>query len=180
MLPINDVLAIASFGQHLHWSQMQYVHYQSFKEDSSDEEFFGAMAHWLASLYVVVEGWQAIGKSDPIISNLIEKYDDYYQLIRRFRNGVYHFQPKPMSEKLTDFLAEKSEGHAWACALLFEFQRFLVNTVPDDAYGEEIRLMIGWWPKDPLVLVKAVRADKYGEINPAMKFLPRVSRTYKT
>ena len=175
---MNDVLAIVSFGQHLHWSQMQYDHYQSFKEDRSEAEFLGAMAHWLASLYVVVEGWQAIGRSDPTIYGLIEKYDDYYQLMRRFRNGVYHFQPKPMSEKLTDFLEEKSEGHAWAYALLFEFKRFLVNTVPDDADGEEMKLMIGWWPKDFLVRVKAVRADTYGEINPAMKFLSRVSRTY--
>jgi len=50
-----------------------------------------------------------------------------------------------------------------------------VFTVPDDPYGEEIKLMIGWWPKDFLVRVKAVRGDKYGEINPAMRFLSRVS-----
>ena len=175
MSPIKDALAIVSFGQHLHWSQMQYEHYQSFTEDSSDAEFIGVLAHWLASLYVVVEGWQEIGKPDPVISNLIEKYDDYFQLMRRFRNGVYHFQPKPMSEKITDFLDAKSEGHAWAYALLFEFKRFLVFTIPDDADGEEMKLMIGWWPKDFLVRVKAVRGDKYGEINPAMTFLSRLS-----
>ena len=155
---------------------MQYEHYRSFTEGSPDADFVGALAHWLASLYVVVEGWQEIGEPDPVISNLILKYDDYYQLMRRFRNAVYHFQPKPMSEKISDFLEVKSEGHAWAYALLFEFKRFLVLTVPDDADGEEMKLMIGWWPKEFLVQVKAARGDKYGEINPAMKFLSRVSQ----
>jgi len=82
-----------------------------------------------------------------------------------------------MSEKITDFLEAKSEGHAWAHALLFEFKRFLVSTVPDDADGEEIKLMTGWWPKDFLVRVKSARGDKYGEINPAMKFLSRISQS---
>ncbi|WP_297576245.1 hypothetical protein [uncultured Deefgea sp.] len=176
MLPMKDIIAIVSFGQYLHWAQMQYDHYQSFTESSSDADFVGALAHWLASLYVVVEGWQELEKCDPAISNLISKYDDYYQLIRRFRNAVYHFQPKPMSEKITDFLGTKSEGHAWSYALLFEFKRFLVLTVPDDAIGEEMKLAIGWWPKDFLVLVKAVRGDIYGEINPAMNFLSRISQ----
>ena len=175
MLPMKDVETIVSFGQYLHWSQMQYEHYRTFQEDSSDADFFGALAHWLASLYVVAEGWQEIGMPDPVISDLIAKYDDYYQLMRRFRNGVYHFQHKPMTEKLTDFLGAKSEGTLWAEALLFEFKRFLVFSVPDDADGEEMKLMIGWWPLDFLVRVKAVRGDKYGEINPAMRFLSRIS-----
>ncbi len=64
----------------------------------------------------------------------------------------------------------KALEHAWAYALLFEFKRFLVLTVPDDEYGEDMKLMIGWWPNDFLVRVKAVRGDKYGEINPAMSF----------
>ena len=81
-----------------------------------------------------------------------------------------------MSEKLTDFLGKESEGHAWAYALLFELNRFLVFVVPEDADGEEMRLMIGWWPNDFLVRVKAVRGDKYGEINPSMKFLSRMAR----
>lgn len=80
-----------------------------------------------------------------------------------------------MSEKLADFLGAKSEGTLWAEALLFEFKRFLVFSVPDDAVGEEMKLMIGWWPLDFLVRVKAVRGDKYEEINPAMRFLSRIS-----
>ena len=176
MLSIKDSMTIASFGQYLHWSQMQYEHFRKYGEESPDAAFIGALAHWLASLYVVVEGWKEIGISDPVISDLLAKYDDYYQLMRRFRNGVYHFQPKPMSEKLTDFLGKESEGHAWAYALLFELKRFLVFVVPEDADGEEMRLMIGWWPNDFLVRVKAVRGDKYGEINPSMKFLSRMAR----
>jgi len=174
-MTMKNVDTIVGFGQYLHWSQMQYENYRSFQEDSSDAEFFGALAHWLASLYVVADGWQEIGIPDPVISNLIATYDDYYQLMRRFRNGVYHFQHKPLSVKLTDFLKPKSEGTLWAEALLFEFKRFLVLTVPDDADGEEIKLTIGWWPSDFLVRVKAASGEKHGELNPAMSLLSRLS-----
>lgn len=175
MLPIKDIEIILSFGQYLHWSQMQYEHYRSYKEDSSDADFFGALAHWLASLYVVAEGWQEIGIPDRVIAELIAKYDEHLQLMRRLRNGVYHFQRKPLSEKLTDFLDPKSEGTLWAEALLFEYKRFLVCAMPDDIKGDEIGRAIGWWPGDFLVWVKALRGDKYGEINPALRFLTRVS-----
>jgi hypothetical protein len=175
MLPMKEVETIVSFGQYLHWSQMQYEHYRSFQEDSSEADFFGALSHWLASLYVVAEGWQEIKIPDAVISDLIAKYDDYYKLMRRFRNGVYHFQHKPLSEKLTDFLEAKSEGTLWAEALLFEFKRFLVFTVPDNADGEEMKRIIGWWPKEFLVQAKAVTGDKYGEMNPAITLLSRIS-----
>lgn len=165
--------SIVSFGQYVHWSQMQFAHYQNFDEESSEAEFIGALAHWLASVYVAAEGWHELGLSDSTISNLITKYDDVYQLMRRFRNAVYHFQPKPLSVKLTDFLAPETEGDPFARALLFELKRFLVSSVPDDSIGEEIRLAIGWWPSDRLVLFKAGGGGG-GETNPAMAFLTRL------
>jgi len=166
--------SIVSFGQHLHWSQMQFEHFRTFDEESNEAEFVGALSHWLASVYVAAEGWHELGLPDSTISSLISTYDDLYQLMRRFRNAVYHFQSKPLSVKLTDFLASGSEGVPFSRALLFELQRFLVNSVPDDSIGQEIRLAIGWWPYDSLVLFKAKGRSGVGETNPAMAFLTRL------
>lgn len=166
--------SIVSFGQYLHWSQMQFDHFRTFNEESRESDFIGALAHWLASVYVAAEGWHELGLSDSRISSLIAKYDDVYVLMRRFRNSVYHYQPKPMSIKLTDFLAPGAESNPFARALQFELQRFLVSSVPDDFIGVEIRLAIGWWPNDPLVLIQAGGSGALGEVNPAMAFLSRL------
>ncbi len=176
MMTMKEVETIMAFGQYLHWSELQYKHYQSLQEDTPESDYVGALAHWLASLYVVTEGWQQIGIPDPVLSDLVTKYDDYYQLLRRCRNGVYHFQPKLLSEKITHFLEPRSESVAWARALQFEFMRFLVCTVPKNADGEEMKLAIGWWPSNVLVRVAAARNDNDGELNPAMPFLSRLSR----
>lgn len=173
-MPTEPFEAIISFGQYLHWSQMQFAHFRTFNEESSEADFIGALAHWLASVYVAAEAWHELGHSDSTISSLVTKYDDVYKLMRRFRNAVYHFQPNPMNEKLHDFLAPETENQPFALALQFELQRFLVSLVPDDLIGAETRLAIGWWPTDPLVLFKAGGGRGLGEVNPAMELLTRL------
>lgn len=166
--------SIISFGQYVHWSQIQFDHFRTFNEERNDADFIGALAHWLASVYVAAEGWRELDLSDSTISSLITKYDDVYKLMRRFRNAVYHFQADPMSVKIIDFLAPGTESYPFARALQFELQRFLVSSVPDDSIGAEIRLAIGWWPSDPLVLFKACGGGRLAEVNPAMAFLTRI------
>jgi hypothetical protein len=63
----------------------------------------------------------------------------------------------------------------WARALQFELQRVLVNLVPEDDFGEEIKKTIGWWPNEFLVLKKAEYKTKHGELNPALSFLSRIA-----
>jgi hypothetical protein len=174
MHTFKDAVAIASFGQYLHWSQMQYEHFKTYGEDSADADYVGALVHWLASLYVVIEGWKELGQDDRLISALLTKYDDYYQRMRRFRNAVFHYQASPLSEKLTEFLEPTSEVHPWAMALQFEFQRVLLGLVPTDDEGEEIKHAIGWWPNQVLVLAKAKHGTKRGEWNPSLRFLSRI------
>jgi hypothetical protein len=163
--------SIISFGQYLHWSQLQFDHFRTFNEKSNDSDFIGALVHWLGSVYVAAEAWHDLDLSDVTITNLITKHDDMYTNMRRFRNAVYHFQPKPMSVKLTDFLLPGDDSNAFARALQFELQRFLVSSVPNDLIGAEIRLAIGWWPSDPLVLLKARGGGEVFELNAAMAFL---------
>lgn len=173
MHAMKDFEAIASFGQYLHWSQMQYEHFRTYDENSADAAYIGALILWLASLYVVIDGWKELGKSDAVISELLDRYDDYYQLMRRFRNAVYHFQPTPLCEKLTNLLSPQSEVHPWATALQFEFQRVLCSMVPTAEIGEELRRTIGWWPSETLIILKAQKTQNM-ELNPSLRFLTRL------
>jgi len=48
------------------------------------------LSYWYAALYVVVEGWQQLQLSDPEVDALLSSPS--LDLLRRFRNGVCHYQ----------------------------------------------------------------------------------------
>lgn len=50
------------------------------------------MSHWYAGLYVVVEGWRELGFHDNEIDTLLSSSN--VEHLRRYRNGVCHFQPR--------------------------------------------------------------------------------------
>jgi hypothetical protein len=71
---------------------------------------FAYTALWLSLLYVVVEGWEDLGLHDPVVDPLIAS--PHRDLLRRFRNGAFHFQQDYFDQRFTDFLDDASS--AWA------------------------------------------------------------------
>ena len=173
---ISEFEQLVSFGQYLHWSLLQFAHFETFDEHSKDADFCGAMVHWVASVYVGTEAWKQLGIPDPTLTDIIDKYDDLFQHMRRFRNAVYHFQRKPLGDKIVSF-NRNPEAVAFVRALQFELQRFLVNSVPQGKVGEELRLAIGWWPDCSLAQCKATGTESGVELNPAIQFLTRIPTT---
>lgn len=109
-------------------------------------------------MYVVIEGWKEASLSDPIIDELLNVYPDYVDLLRRFRNGVFHFQSKMFDKRLSEFVQNGSETLLWAFALFYEFKRFYW-LYPEQAFKHrdhrrEFRItlhkMVGWLPTDIL------------------------------
>jgi hypothetical protein len=109
-------------------------------------------------MYVVIEGWKKASLSDPIIDELLSVYPDYVDLLRRFRNGVFHFQSEMYDKRLSDFVQNGSETLLWAFALFYEFKRFYW-LYPERAFKHrdhrrEFRIalqkMVGWLPTDIL------------------------------
>ena len=170
---IGEFESLVSFGQYVHWSHMQFEHSQGFDEQSKDADFSGAFVHWIASVYVATEAWKELGILDPTITEIITAYDDLFQHMRRFRNAVYHFQRKPMGDKIMNY-CQAPESMAFVRALQFELQRFLVNLIPQNELRDELRLSIAWWPDCPLVKLKASGTDTGRELNPAVSFLTRL------
>lgn len=78
------------------------------------QDMFMYMCYWYATLYVVVEGWQELGLNDSVIDTLIQS--PMVELLRRYRNGVYHFQRTYYDTRHLDFMNEM-ESVEWVRGL---------------------------------------------------------------
>lgn len=156
---------LLSWARYLYWSDILYQRWTSEAQnpddvDSSTAEWrsFALAAQWLASVPVLIEGWQKLKMPEGLINRLLDAYPDYCDLLRRFRNGVYHFQPEIFDERLRAFPTSGQETLLWVSALFYEFKRFLwewpEKHSATEAETEELRSAIhravGWLPVDIL------------------------------
>lgn len=89
---------------------------------------FMRLSVWYALLYVVIEGYREIGKKDDAIDKLLSD-EPLVDMLRRFRNAMFHYQADPFSQKLLDFLqAEKSTE--WPRHINAEFKAFFERELP--------------------------------------------------
>ena len=79
---------------------------------------------WYASLYAVVEGWRELRLTDGVIGDLIDSPNT--SLLRRFRNGVVHFQPRYWDARFVELMSEGPAAAEWARELNREFGRFFL------------------------------------------------------
>ena len=82
------------------------------------------MSYWYGALYVVVEGWQELKLTDPEIDGLLQS--PYVDLLRRYRNGVFHFQRKFHDERFWDLMLAGREAVEWVSQLHREFRRYFM------------------------------------------------------
>jgi hypothetical protein len=86
------------------------------------------MSYWYGGIYVVVEGWRELKLTDPIIDTLLQSPN--VQLLRRYRNGTFHFQRKYLDERFTDLFAKGTDAVAWVRDLNTEFGRYFLESKP--------------------------------------------------
>jgi hypothetical protein len=84
------------------------------------------LSYWLATLYVIVEGWAELKLADRKIDELIQNRTRV-NLLRRFRNGVFHFQPDYFSSRAAGFLSGRKEHGLWAQRLHEAFGEFFLK-----------------------------------------------------
>lgn len=77
---------------------------------------------WYACLYIVVEGWRALALADAKVDALLTS--TYVDLLRRFRNGVDHYQATYWDDRFTDFVAGGAESAVWVRSLHSAFGRW--------------------------------------------------------
>ncbi len=71
---------------------------------------------WYATLFVTAEGWLEQNLANTEIQELLAD-EANLNALRRFRNGVFHFQPDYFDRRLIDFVALAGESAAWVRAL---------------------------------------------------------------
>ncbi len=89
------------------------------------------MSYWYGSLYVVIEGWREARLQDPDVDRLLES--PYVSLLKRYRNGVFHFQRSMWDERFEDFLREGEATAEWVRQVHFALGTWLQRRVEDMA-----------------------------------------------
>ncbi len=155
--------ALLSWGRYLHWSDIlrrllneHFERDEQEPDESGGGEFFARMSLWYAAEWVVIEGWRELGFRDHVIEALLDRHPDYCELLKRYRNGVFHFQPRLIEERFLGFMREGNGAGEWMAALHEEFQRFFwewpYRLKGTDAEIEEVRAgieqLVGWMPHD--------------------------------
>ena len=89
------------------------------------------MSHWYAALYVVVEGWKKLELSDPQLDQLLSA--PHIELLKRYRNGVYHFQKNYFDPRFSElFEAKEAKSVApWVRELNLGFGRYFLERLSD-------------------------------------------------
>ncbi|MBI3049128.1 MAG: hypothetical protein HYY76_12550 [Acidobacteria bacterium] len=116
------------------------------------------MLQFYAALWVAVEGWRACPLSDQTVDELLTDpaFEQNVQLLRRFRNGVYHYQPDLINERLLAFLREGEHAVTWAFLLHDEFKRVVwemahppgLSPAVQGELADAVERLVGWLPND--------------------------------
>lgn len=154
-----------SWGRYLYWAELKQRDWDRFMTEKGEgateaiPEWLGVSCYWAASLYVVIEGWETAKFQDPIIEALL-KLSNYKDILKRLRNGTFHYQPELIAPKTNAFLSSP-EGTLWLYFLHEEFCRWLrdcIETVERAAlmsteelgkWHKQCETLIGWLPLRP-------------------------------
>jgi hypothetical protein len=96
------------------------------------EDIGQLMSYWYSALYVVVEGYQKLKYSDEKVDEMLQSENE--DLLRRYRNGVFHFQKKYFDERCIDFI-EGPGTAGWARKLNAELGRFFLEKLEERNAG---------------------------------------------
>ncbi len=125
------------------------------------------LQYYYSSLYVVIESWQELKLRNPLIDFLLGHQQGVVSLLRRFRNGVFHYQPELENPKLVQLL-HTGEKHVLLIHLLHDsfvryYWQWLENLPGTEAQQKELRenvaAFVGWIPRAIEDAERAMKAE---------------------
>ncbi len=149
--------------RYLYWAELARQDWDDFTKGQRDQDdwvnwwgTFARMSRFYAAEYVVIEGWREARFSDSVIDEVLNRWPDLLNLLRRFRNGVFHFQPKILEPRLIEFLKQSESSMPLVYYLHSEFCRYYWAYVdsfsgsPEQAseLRETLLTVVGWIPND--------------------------------
>lgn len=133
--------AIHTLHRYYIWQNRMRVEFENVLTDAaergvpvtsgSDEEIhaFMWMSYWYAGLYVVVEGWRELDLRDPEVDQLLASAN--VEPLRRYRNGVFHFQRQYFDERFVGLLADGENVVNWVRSLNQALGRVFLERLDD-------------------------------------------------
>lgn len=174
MWQIENLEKTLAWARYLFWADMSRQRLDDCVTDLhlSDNlenkwQFFALLSQFLAAAYVVVEGWCDAKLHDPVIDQALHRWSDVTRLLRIYRNGVFHYQPKLMEERFLKMLEDYERSTFWVRYLHSEFLRYYwsyVNEFPGTPeqrsdFRDSVFEIVGWIPED-IIEAKALRLRK--------------------
>lgn len=145
-----DPREIFALHRYFLWSaRMREMFHRAFEKAESDFQKSDAihrepyMPYWYSGMHVVIESWRELGLHDAEIDALLES--PHVELLRRYRNGAFHYQRVYWDERFTAFLAGSDDESAeriaeWTVRLHNAFRRWFVE------FGESEKGGLLKWP----------------------------------
>ncbi len=132
MIPSDDVKrAVHTLHRYFIWANRLWIHLDdqlaSNRQQGKRDEIqtFLYMSYWYAALYVVVEGWKKLHLHDKAIDGLLSSPN--VGLLRRYRNGVFHFHAEYYDQRFIQFISEGENTVEWVRTLSRQFGRFFLD-----------------------------------------------------
>jgi hypothetical protein len=91
------------------------------------------MSYWYGGLYVVIEGWRELGLADPSIDRLLTSPN--VELLRRYRNGVFHYQATYFDDRFNGFITSQ-DSVPWVRELNLAFGSYFLREHERGTHGE--------------------------------------------
>jgi hypothetical protein len=118
------------------WADRMRLHFDNvlLSKNKLDPKLFSIdsflyMSYWYAGLYVVIEGWQELKLQNQTIDSLLKSPN--VTLLKRYRNGVFHFQKEYMDKRFTKFMNEGENCVMWVRELRKAFSDYFLEKLKD-------------------------------------------------
>lgn len=132
--------ALLALHRYYIWANRMRTHFDELIQGNVDRgatrseiESFLYMSYWYGGLFVVVEGWRELGLSEPTVDKLLDSPN--VELLRRYRNGAFHFQKDYNDDRFLAFMREGEKTVPWVRDLTLHLGRYFLQGFRPDVYG---------------------------------------------
>jgi len=178
-LSTENQMRLYAWARYVYWAEIEYQQYAAHTA-SEDAPVLGQtvplLVQWYAAIWVAIEGWQECREllPDAVVEELLTDpvFEPNCALLRRCRNGVYHYQSDVLNHKLVGFVSKTEMTFPWAFLVHDEFCRlaFEIAHPPglpiglQDQFASSVRELIGWLPTDTVESHQRDAGSKYREV----------------